>query len=118
MTVFQIKGFAEVGRYLDQAVTNLEGTFRSEVLEPTLSTAASQAQAEAPVRTGFLRDHTGYRINSDTEGELFSDAPYAAAVNFGTSKNTRGTGFFSNAAAQLERDVPEQAKRWFANAFK
>jgi len=118
MTIFTISGFAELGRQLEQMTQNLESSFRSEVLEPTLSTAAAQAQAEAPVRTGYLRDHTGYRINSDTEGELFSDADYAASVNYGTSKNTRGTGFFSNAAAQLERDVPVAAQKWFKNAFK
>jgi hypothetical protein len=118
MVVFQIKGFVELGRQLYQIVSNLEGSFRSEVLEPSLSTAAAQAQAEAPVRTGFLRSHTGYRINSDIEGELFSDASYASSVNFGTSKNTRGTGFFSNAVAQLERDVPTQAQKWFTMSFK
>jgi hypothetical protein len=117
MTII-VKGFAELGSQLQRIVSNLQGTFRSEVLEPTLSTAASQAQAEAPVRTGYLRDHTGYRILSDTEGELFSDADYAAPVNFGTSKNTRGTGFFSNAAAQLERDVPVAAQKWWKNALK
>ena len=118
MVTFILKGFDEAGRKFDSMFANLESTFRDEVLEPSLSTAASQAQAEAPVRTGYLRDHTGYRINSPTEGEFYSEAPYANAIDKGTSKNTRGTGFFSNAAAQLERDVPAQAQNWISKALK
>lgn len=112
------RGWDEFGQRLSRLGETLQSTFRSEVLEPVVLPAGALAEAEAPVRTGNLKAHTGGRINSDTEGELYSETDYSAAVNYGTSRNTRGVGFFTNAESQMERDFPTALNRWWKNAVK
>ena len=47
--------------------------------------ACGRAKARAPVQTGALRDSISVEIDGLT-ARVFTDCPYAAAVEFGTSK--------------------------------
>lgn len=64
-------------RYLEQAA--------AEKVREAAEEACEQAKARAPVRTGKLRDS----ISAEADGlsaRVYTDCPYAAAVEFGTSK--------------------------------
>lgn len=76
-----------------------------------------QAQATCPVDTGYLRDHIGY--NADSGGcEIWSDAPYSAYQEYGTSK-MRAQPYFeaamANAYANIEGSMRALAQEFMEN---
>lgn len=57
-------------------------------LDKMLPAIAKDAQRYAPILTGYLRAHIDHRKLSDTHGQVFANAEYAAAVERGHT--TRG----------------------------
>lgn len=59
-----------------------------EALEDVVDTVGSEAQANAPVDTGRLRDEISWQVERIAEalieGQIESGAPYSAFVEFGT----------------------------------
>jgi len=54
-----------------------------DLIVSALGPAWNQAQSQAPVDTGFLRDHIFVYMISDFEGWLVAEADYSAAVELG-----------------------------------
>lgn len=76
-----------------------------------------QAKATCPVDTGYLRAHIGY--NADSGGcEIWSDAPYSAYQEYGTSK-MRAQPYFeaamANAYANIEGSMAALAQEFMDN---
>lgn len=76
-----------------------------------------QAKATCPVDTGYLRAHIGY--NADSGGcEIWSDAPYSAYQEYGTSK-MRAQPYFeaamTNAYANIEGSMAALAQEFMEN---
>lgn len=76
-----------------------------------------QAKATCPVDTGYLRDHIGY--HEDAGGcEIWSDAPYSAYQEYGTSK-MRAQPYFEaamvNAYANIEGSMSALAQEFMEN---
>lgn len=76
-----------------------------------------QAKATCPVDTGYLRAHIGYQ--SDSGGcEIWSDAPYSAYQEYGTSK-MRAQPYFEaalvNAYSQIEGSMSALAAEFMEN---
>lgn len=80
-------------------------------------TFEEQAKATCPVDTGYLRAHIGY--NADSGGcEIWSDAPYSAYQEYGTSK-MRAQPYFeaamANAYANIEGSMAALAQEFMEN---
>lgn len=80
-------------------------------------TFEEQAKATCPVDTGYLRDHIGHQ--SDSGGcEVWSDAPYSAYQEYGTSK-MRAQPYFEaalvNAYSQIEGSMMALAEEFMNN---
>lgn len=80
-------------------------------------TFEEQAKATCPVDTGYLRDHIGHQ--SDSGGcEVWSDAPYSAYQEYGTSK-MRAQPYFeaalANACSQVEGGMMALAEEFMDN---
>lgn len=76
-----------------------------------------QAKATCPVDTGYLRAHIGY--NADSGGcEIWSDAPYSAYQEYGTSR-MRAQPYFeaamTNAYANIEGSMIALANEFMDN---
>lgn len=76
-----------------------------------------QAKATCPVDTGYLRDHIGY--HEDSGGcEIWSDAPYSAYQEYGTSR-MRAQPYFeaamTNAYANIEGSMAALAQEFMEN---
>lgn len=76
-----------------------------------------QAKATCPVDTGYLRDHIGF--HEDAGGcEVWSDAPYSAYQEYGTSK-MRAQPYFeaalANAYSQVEGSMMALANEFMDN---
>lgn len=77
-------------------------------------TFEEQAKATCPVDTGYLRDHIGY--HADSGGcEIWSDAPYSAYQEYGTSK-MRAQPYFEAAMANAYANI-EGSMMALANEF-
>lgn len=77
-------------------------------------TFEEQAKATCPVDTGYLRAHIGY--HADSGGcEIWSDAPYSAYQEYGTSK-MRAQPYFEAAMANAYANI-EGSMRALANEF-
>ncbi len=73
-----------------------------------------QAKATCPVDTGYLRAHIGYQ--ADAGGcEIWSDAPYSAYQEYGTSK-MKAQPYFEAALVNAYTEV-EGSMRALANEF-
>ena len=73
-----------------------------------------QAKATCPVDTGYLREHIGY--NADSGGcEIWSDAPYSAYQEYGTSR-MRAQPYFEAALVNAYNEV-EGSMRALAEEF-
>ena len=76
-----------------------------------------QAKATCPVDTGYLRDHIGYHMDSGG-CEVWSDAPYSAYQEYGTSR-MRAQPYFEaalvNAYSQLEGSMMALAEEFMDN---
>lgn len=80
-------------------------------------TFQEQAKATCPVDTGYLRNNIGY--NADSGGcEVWSDAPYSAYQEYGTSK-MRAQPYFEaalvNAYSQVEGSMAALAAEFMEN---
>lgn len=80
-------------------------------------TFEEQAKATCPVDTGYLRAHIGY--NADSGGcEIWSDAPYSAYQEYGTSK-MRAQPYFEaalvNAYTEVEGSMSALADEFMDN---
>ena len=76
-----------------------------------------QAKATCPVDTGYLRDHIGF--HDDAGGcEIWSDAPYSAYQEYGTSR-MRAQPYFEaalvNACSQVEGSMSALAAEFMDN---
>lgn len=76
-----------------------------------------QAKATCPVDTGYLRAHIGY--NADSGGcEIWSDAPYSAYQEYGTSR-MRAQPYFeaamANAYANIKGSMAALAQEFMEN---
>lgn len=77
-------------------------------------TFEEQAKATCPVDTGYLRDHIGY--HADSGGcEIWSDAPYSAYQEYGTSR-MRAQPYFEAALVNAYNEV-EGSMRALADEF-
>ena len=80
-------------------------------------TFKEQATATCPVDTGYLRDHIGY--NADSGGcEIWSDAPYSAYQEYGTSRMSAQPYFEAalvNAYSQVEGSMSALAAEFMEN---
>lgn len=80
-------------------------------------TFEEQAKATCPVDTGYLRDHIGY--NADSGGcEIWSDAPYSAYQEYGTSRMKAQPYFEAalvNAYSQVEGSMMALANEFMDN---
>jgi HK97 gp10 family phage protein len=77
-------------------------------------TFEEQAKATCPVDTGYLRAHIGY--HADSGGcEIWSDAPYSAYQEYGTSK-MRAQPYFEAAMVNAYADI-EGSMRGLAEEF-
>ena len=73
-----------------------------------------QAKATCPVDTGYLREHIGY--HADSGGcEIWSDAPYSAYQEYGTSR-MRAQPYFEAALVNAYNEV-EGSMRALADEF-
>ncbi len=62
-----------------------------------------------PVRTGFLKSTLGYRQDSAFQVTFYAEAPYAANVEFGTSR-VPARLFLTRAIQQHETEFPTQVQ--------
>lgn len=76
-----------------------------------------QAKATCPVDTGYLREHIGY--HADSGGcEIWSDAPYSAYQEYGTSRMKAQPYFEAalvNAYTEIEGDMRALADEFMDN---
>ena len=76
-----------------------------------------QAKATCPVDTGYLRDHIGF--HEDAGGcEVWSDAPYSAYQEYGTSRMSAQPYFEAalvNAYSQIEGSMAALAQEFMEN---
>lgn len=76
-----------------------------------------QAKATCPVDTGYLRDHIGY--HADAGGcEIWSDAPYSAYQEYGTSRMKAQPYFEAalvNACNEVEGNMKALAEEFMDN---
>ena len=76
-----------------------------------------QAKATCPVDTGYLRDHIGYHMDSGG-CEVWSDAPYSAYQEYGTSR-MRAQPYFEaalvNAYSEVEGSMMALADEFMDN---
>lgn len=70
------------------------------------------AKQNAPVRTGYLRDHIHVEREGDESVAAVSEAPYSEAVNFGTARRAPNP-FFSLAIQQASEDVEALVRKVF-----
>lgn len=75
-------------------------------IEEALNYGYSEMQNVTPVLTGYLKSSEGYSVDSDTEGELYADAPYAGFVNYGTSRQDANP-FFDTGIEATENKLRE-----------
>ena len=76
-----------------------------------------QAKATCPVDTGYLRDHIGYHVDSGG-CEVWSDAPYSAYQEYGTSRMKAQPYFEAalvNAYSQIEGSMMALADEFMGN---
>jgi len=80
-------------------------------------TFEEQAKATCPVDTGYLRDNIGYQVDSGG-CEIWSDAPYSAYQEYGTSR-MRAQPYFEaalvNAYSQVEGGMMALAEEFMDN---
>jgi HK97 gp10 family phage protein len=69
------------------------------------------AQQNAPVRTGYLRDHI-HKEGSGDEVSVISEADYSADVNYGTV-HMPPRPFFSDAVEQARAEVEGLVRKAF-----
>jgi hypothetical protein len=94
MASFEIKGFKELQQKLKGLPKEIENKVDREIKATVADINADQV-ARAPVDTSFLRKMTYWRPTGKMQYTLFSNAPYAAYVEF-------GTGALVNVPAGLE----------------
>ena len=94
----------QVKWYGDRVIREIEGTLDRRSLGAA-EHLLSVAQAEAPVRTGRLRD-SGHVEPGTRRGQhlVVFDAPYAGFVEFGTSR-MKANPFFRRAIARSRDEV-------------
>lgn len=93
-----------------QRLTGASDTLNQEIAEALRAAGdafVDSAQAEAPVKTGFLRDHITVISSTDTEVVIESGADYSAFQEFGTYKMDAQPYFFQ-AADDAEREMEQQ----------
>ena len=76
-----------------------------------------QAKATCPVDTGYLRDHIGYHMDSGG-CEVWSDAPYSAYQEYGTSRMKAQPYFEAalvNAYSEVEGSMMALADEFMGN---
>lgn len=96
----------QVRWYGDRVLREIDGTVARRTRRAA-EHLLSVAQAEAPVRTGQLRD-SGHVEPGDRPGQslVVFDAPYAGFVEFGTSR-MKANPFFRRAIARSRAEVAD-----------
>lgn len=95
---------AQLKWYGDRVIQEIQGTLDRRSLRAA-EHLLSVAKAEAPVRTGRLRD-SGHVERGERSGQslVVFDAPYAGFVEFGTSR-MRANPFFRRAIARSQDQI-------------
>ena len=89
----QIDGLDEAISRLNDAADEISQGI-TDALRSAGEAFVDDAQAQAPVDTGYLRDHISILGSTDREVTIHSEAPYSAAQEFGTSKMSAQPYFF------------------------
>lgn len=85
MNAVQLEGWDEIDKAYGKLLKQLKGDDLYEVLEPAAVILLPEAQRNAPVDTGFLRN-SGQTGRMDDVPWVGFAADYAEFVEFGTSK--------------------------------
>lgn len=92
----EAEGLDDFTSRLEQAADALAQGI-TDALNSAADAFVNDAQASAPVDTGYLRDHIQITISSDTEIVIESEAGYSGFVEFGTFKMSAQPYFFQAA---------------------
>ena len=79
-------------------------------LEKSAEDLKKAAKEEAPVKTGRLRDSIDTRETGQLSREIFTDVPYAFAVEYGGVRNTP-RAFFRIAIAKVTKMIRSNFKK-------
>lgn len=74
------------------------------ILQEVSSFSAGFIRQRAPVKTGFLRDHTGTQMQGEYAFELYSNADYSEIVN-------RRNPFFDDAVMTTKEKLETDLKK-------
>ncbi|SRR5258708_38425 len=80
-----------------------------QLIETALTHMEAGAKQDAPVLTGYLRDHITHRMTGPTSGELLAEADYSGYPEFGTVHQAAHPYFLVN--VERERVDLEHAFR-------
>jgi len=99
---WSVTGINEAIAKCQQIITKVN-SYPAEVFQTVGHQMVSACQAQAPVRTGYLRDHIVLVQQNAQQFSIISQAPYSAFVEFGTYKMAPREFFFS----VIEGFIPE-----------
>lgn len=101
----EVEGVDEAASRLAEVADSIERGV-GDALREVAELIVSEAQSNAPVDTGFLRDSIHVAEESDTSVSVVADAEYAAYVEYGTSRMAAQPFFepaVENARAEIEQ---------------
>jgi hypothetical protein len=93
---------ASIQNYLNRNPAAVASAMRV-VAERVLETS----EILVPVRTGFLKSTLGYRQDTNLQVTFYATAPYAAYVEYGTSRISARL-FLTRAIQQHEAEFPQE----------
>ena len=110
MIKIDVQGMAGIAKKLDNE--NLKGKLETAITKVAFL-LQREAKIEAPVRTGFLRNHILVNTKSNLLSEVVSMAPYSVYVHEGT-KNQKANPYMQRAV-----DIASDAiKKTLSDVFK
>lgn len=102
MVSISVDGADDASSRLNEMANSLAGAIR-DALRDAADVFMDNAQSNAPVDTGFMRDHILLTEQSDTSITITSEAGYSGFVEYGTRKMD-SQPFFEPA---VEESIPE-----------
>jgi len=117
---FDIRGFEEVRKALDQKIEAVSKGVDAEMTAATIEINAKQV-GYTPVDTGRLRGANGYNVLQPLEKSLFNNVEYGPYIEFGTGGLVNIPPGLEDIAAAAKgagiRKVNMRAQPFFFRAF-